>query len=57
MIILKYSLLFRQLLSNGSLLIEGHPDEGDYRCLATVGGIGSILSRSARIQLACMLLA
>ncbi|CAG7836151.1 unnamed protein product, partial [Allacma fusca] len=49
----------RSLLSNGSLHItslvqtrQAKPDEGLYQCVATVPGIGSVLSRSAKLQAA-----
>ncbi|XP_074661525.1 neogenin-like [Tubulanus polymorphus] len=49
----------RTKLENGSLYIERvvhtrtqRPDEGIYRCVATVPGLGSIVSRSAKLQIA-----
>ncbi|XP_061836580.1 netrin receptor DCC isoform X1 [Nerophis lumbriciformis] len=49
----------RQELSNGSLLVENivhsrhhRPDEGEYQCLATLDGLGSIVSRIAKVTVA-----
>uniref|UniRef100_A0A8C2KYA0 DCC netrin 1 receptor n=1 Tax=Cyprinus carpio TaxID=7962 RepID=A0A8C2KYA0_CYPCA len=49
----------RQLLSNGSLLVQNvlhsrhhRPDEGSYQCLATLEGLGAIVSRTARVTVA-----
>ncbi|XP_051981424.1 netrin receptor DCC-like isoform X1 [Xyrauchen texanus] len=46
----------RQQLSNGSLLVQNvvhsrhhRPDEGAYQCLATLEGIGAIVSRTAKV--------
>uniref|UniRef100_H3D9L6 DCC netrin 1 receptor n=1 Tax=Tetraodon nigroviridis TaxID=99883 RepID=H3D9L6_TETNG len=49
----------RRQLANGSLLVENvmhsrhhRPDEGEYQCLATLEGLGSIVSRVARVSVA-----
>ncbi|XP_069577980.1 netrin receptor DCC [Brachyistius frenatus] len=49
----------RRLLGNGSLLVQNvvhsrhhRPDEGEYQCLATLDGLGSIVSRTARVTVA-----
>lgn len=49
----------RRQLTNGSLLVQNvmhsrhhRPDEGEYQCLATVEGLGSIVSRTARVTVA-----
>ncbi|XP_077442237.1 netrin receptor DCC isoform X2 [Vanacampus margaritifer] len=49
----------RQELANGSLLVHNivhsrhhRPDEGEYQCLSTLEGLGSIVSRTARITVA-----
>ncbi|GAA6227181.1 netrin receptor DCC [Lates japonicus] len=49
----------RQQLTNGSLLVQNivhsrhhRPDEGEYQCLATLEGLGSIVSRTARVTVA-----
>uniref|UniRef100_A0A8C1YGW5 DCC netrin 1 receptor n=1 Tax=Cyprinus carpio TaxID=7962 RepID=A0A8C1YGW5_CYPCA len=49
----------RQLLSNGSLLVQNvlhsrhhRPDEGSYQCLATLEGLGAIVSRTAKVTVA-----
>uniref|UniRef100_A0A674MA46 DCC netrin 1 receptor n=1 Tax=Takifugu rubripes TaxID=31033 RepID=A0A674MA46_TAKRU len=49
----------RQQLANGSLLVQNvmhsrhhRPDEGEYQCLATLDGLGSIVSRIARVSVA-----
>ncbi|XP_068191421.1 netrin receptor DCC [Antennarius striatus] len=49
----------RQQLSNGTLLVQNvmhsrhhRPDEGQYQCLATLDGLGSIVSRTARVTVA-----
>lgn len=46
----------RQQLSNGSLLVQNvvhsrhhRPDEGSYQCLATLEGVGAIVSRTAKV--------
>lgn len=46
----------RQQLANGSLLVQNvvhsrhhRPDEGSYQCLATLEGVGAIISRTARV--------
>ncbi|XP_073716401.1 netrin receptor DCC isoform X3 [Misgurnus anguillicaudatus] len=46
----------RRQLSNGSLLVQNiihsrhhRPDEGSYQCLATLEGVGAIVSRTARV--------
>ncbi|XP_059404933.1 netrin receptor DCC-like isoform X1 [Carassius carassius] len=49
----------RRLLSNGSLLVQNvlhsrhhRPDEGSYQCLATLEGLGAIVSRTAKVTVA-----
>uniref|UniRef100_A0A8C5DVX7 DCC netrin 1 receptor n=1 Tax=Gouania willdenowi TaxID=441366 RepID=A0A8C5DVX7_GOUWI len=49
----------RRQLENGSLLVQNvmharhhRPDEGEYQCLATLDGLGSIVSRTARVTVA-----
>ncbi|KAM8873531.1 netrin receptor DCC isoform 2-T2 [Synchiropus picturatus] len=49
----------RQELANGSLLVQNvvhsrhhRPDEGEYQCLASLEGVGSIVSRTARVTVA-----
>ncbi|XP_026099742.1 netrin receptor DCC isoform X4 [Carassius auratus] len=49
----------RRLLSNGSLLVQSvlhsrhhRPDEGSYQCLATLEGLGAIVSRTAKVTVA-----
>lgn len=49
----------RRQLANGSLLVQNvvhsrhhRPDEGEYQCLATLEGLGSIVSRAARVTVA-----
>ncbi|XP_066503320.1 neogenin 1a isoform X2 [Hoplias malabaricus] len=49
----------RQVLSDGSLLISSvmhskhnKPDEGIYQCVATIDSLGTILSRTARLNVA-----
>uniref|UniRef100_A0A3Q0S7A9 DCC netrin 1 receptor n=1 Tax=Amphilophus citrinellus TaxID=61819 RepID=A0A3Q0S7A9_AMPCI len=49
----------RRQLSNGSLLVQNvmhsrhhRPDEGEYQCLATLDGLGSIVSRTAKVIVA-----
>lgn len=49
----------RRQLANGSLLVQNvmhsrhhRPDEGEYQCLATLDGLGSIVSRVARVTVA-----
>ncbi|XP_029921589.1 netrin receptor DCC, partial [Myripristis murdjan] len=49
----------RRQLANGSLLVQNvvharhhRPDEGAYQCLATLDGLGSIVSRTARVTVA-----
>lgn len=49
----------RQQLANGTLLVHNvmhsrhhRPDEGEYQCLATLDGLGSIVSRTARVTVA-----
>lgn len=49
----------RQQLTNGSLLVQNvvhsrhhRPDEGEYQCLATMDGLGSIVSRTAKVIVA-----
>ncbi len=57
-----HSLLYfcRHLLGNGSLYFstvihsKSHrPDEGIYQCVATIDDFGTILSRKAKLQVAC----
>lgn len=44
----------RQVLSNGSLYVESRlAEEGTYQCLASVSGAGALLSRMARVKIAC----
>lgn len=49
----------RRQLANGSLLVQNvlhsrhhQPDEGEYQCLAALEGLGSIVSRTARVTVA-----
>uniref|UniRef100_A0A8C6NKK8 DCC netrin 1 receptor n=1 Tax=Nothobranchius furzeri TaxID=105023 RepID=A0A8C6NKK8_NOTFU len=49
----------RRQLSNGTLLVQNvlhsrhhRPDEGGYQCLATLDGLGSIVSRTASVTVA-----
>uniref|UniRef100_A0A7N8WX80 DCC netrin 1 receptor n=1 Tax=Mastacembelus armatus TaxID=205130 RepID=A0A7N8WX80_9TELE len=49
----------RRQLANGSLLVQNvvhsrhhRPDEGEYQCLAMLDGLGSIVSRTARVTVA-----
>ncbi|KAK2818810.1 hypothetical protein Q5P01_024371 [Channa striata] len=49
----------RRQLANGSLLVQNvmhsrhhRPDEGNYQCIATLEGFGSIVSRTARVTVA-----
>lgn len=49
----------RQQFSNGTLVVQNvmhsrhhRPDEGEYQCLATVDGLGSIVSRTAKVTVA-----
>uniref|UniRef100_A0A8C9ZIZ4 DCC netrin 1 receptor n=1 Tax=Sander lucioperca TaxID=283035 RepID=A0A8C9ZIZ4_SANLU len=49
----------RQQLANGSLQVQNvvhsrhhRPDEGEYQCIATLDGLGSIVSRTARVTVA-----
>ncbi|XP_067340667.1 netrin receptor DCC isoform X2 [Channa argus] len=49
----------RSQLANGSLLVQNvmhsrhhRPDEGEYQCIATLEGLGSIVSRTARVTVA-----
>ncbi|XP_077593731.1 netrin receptor DCC isoform X2 [Stigmatopora nigra] len=49
----------RQELANGSLLVQNivhsrhhRPDEGEYQCLSTIEGLGSIVSRTAKVTVA-----
>lgn len=49
----------RQVLADGSLLISSvmhskhnKPDEGVYQCVATVDNLGTIISRTARLNVA-----
>ncbi|XP_070178153.1 neogenin-like isoform X2 [Littorina saxatilis] len=51
----------RYMLDNGSLVFEavvhdklGPSDRGDYQCLATVEGLGTIVSRSATLNVASL---
>ncbi|XP_067114302.1 netrin receptor DCC [Osmerus mordax] len=46
----------RQEMANGSLLVQNvlhsrhhRPDEGSYQCLATLEGLGAIISRTAKV--------
>ena len=46
----------RQEMANGSLLVQNvlhsrhhRPDEGSYQCLATLEGLGAIVSRTAKV--------
>ena len=44
----------RQVLSNGSLYVESAvAEEGTYQCKALVTGVGVLLSRTARVRIAC----
>ena len=50
----------RYMLDNGSLAFNevfhekgGNSDKGDYQCLATVDGLGTIVSRMATLDVAC----
>ncbi|XP_022241027.1 neogenin-like isoform X2 [Limulus polyphemus] len=52
----------RSLLPNGSLYFSNvhhsrteRPDEGVYQCMATIDNLGTIVSRSAKIQVASLL--
>ncbi|XP_076366090.1 neogenin-like isoform X4 [Tachypleus tridentatus] len=52
----------RSLLPNGSLYFSNvhhtrteHPDEGIYQCMATIDNLGTIVSRSAKLQVASLL--
>ncbi|XP_037835371.1 netrin receptor DCC isoform X2 [Kryptolebias marmoratus] len=49
----------RRQLGNGTLLVQNvvhsrhhRPDEGEYQCLATLEGLGSIVSRTAKVTVA-----
>ncbi|KAM4527369.1 netrin receptor DCC isoform 3-T3 [Odontesthes bonariensis] len=49
----------RRQLANGTLMVQNvvhsrhhRPDEGEYQCLATLDGLGSIVSRTARVTVA-----
>ena len=48
----------RRLLENGSLYLESaahskfRPDDGVYQCVASIEGLGSIVSRKATLSLA-----
>ncbi|KAK5879390.1 hypothetical protein CesoFtcFv8_024699 [Champsocephalus esox] len=49
----------RQQLANSSLLVQNivhsrhhRPDEGEYQCLATLDGLGTIVSRTAKVTVA-----
>ncbi|XP_068508777.1 netrin receptor DCC isoform X5 [Syngnathus scovelli] len=49
----------RHEMANGSLLVQNivhtrhhRPDEGEYQCLSTIEGLGSIVSRTARVTVA-----
>lgn len=51
----------RSILSNGSLFLRSvhhtrmeRPDEGLYQCVATIPNVGTILSRSAKLQVAAL---
>ena len=48
------------MLDNGSLYFSQvehsrshRPDEGSYQCVATVSGLGAIVSRTASLTVAC----
>ena len=52
----------RYMLENGSLAFDkvvhekgGDSDKGEYQCLATVDGLGTIVSRMATLDVACEL--
>lgn len=52
--------IFRIILKNGSLYFQKvlhsrneRLDEGLYRCIASIPEIGSIISREAKLQIAC----
>jgi len=56
MLTLMLSLSFRRLLANGSLFFSTvyhtrvqRPDEGVYQCVAEAEGVGSMVSRTARL--------
>uniref|UniRef100_A0A3B3VAR2 Ig-like domain-containing protein n=1 Tax=Poecilia latipinna TaxID=48699 RepID=A0A3B3VAR2_9TELE len=49
----------RRQLDNGTLTVQNvvhsrhhRPDEGEYQCLATLDGLGSIVSRTAKVTVA-----
>lgn len=49
----------RRQLENGTLTVQNvvhsrhhRPDEGEYQCLATLDGLGSIVSRTAKVTVA-----
>ncbi|XP_047228250.1 netrin receptor DCC [Girardinichthys multiradiatus] len=49
----------RRQLENGTLMVQNvvhsrhhRPDEGEYQCLATLDGLGSIVSRTAKVTVA-----
>lgn len=49
----------RRQLGNSTLVVQNvvhsrhhRPDEGDYQCLATLEGLGSIVSRTAKVTVA-----
>ncbi|KAL7837959.1 hypothetical protein AOLI_G00263630 [Acnodon oligacanthus] len=51
----------RQQLANGSLLVQNvvhsrhhRPDEGSYQCLATLEGVGAIVSRTAKVTVSVL---
>ena len=51
--------IFRRLLSNGTLYFStvlhsrtNRPDEGMYQCVATLDGVGTIVSRTAELKVA-----
>lgn len=53
-------MLFRHLLPRGALKFDSiehsrshRPDEGVYQCVATVANLGSIVSKKAKVQIAC----
>ena len=52
-------MISRRLLSNGTLYFStvihsrtNHPDEGIYQCVATLDGVGTIVSRTAELKVA-----
>ena len=52
-------MISRRLLSNGTLYFStvlhsrtNRPDEGMYQCVATLDGVGTIVSRTAELKVA-----